>query len=67
MLNMVSEIISYLKWPVRFLLKTSIQSIDKQLYVLGSFFDLTKAYGVINHEILLTKLEYYGTRGTIRA
>ena len=43
------------------------ESIDKQLYVLGSFFDLTKAYDVLNHEILLTKLEYYGIRETIKA
>jgi hypothetical protein len=34
------------------------ESIDKQLYVFGSFFDLTKVYDVINHEILLSKLEY---------
>jgi len=32
------------------------ESMDKQLYVLGLFFDLTKAYDVIIHEILLNKL-----------
>jgi len=34
--------------------------MDKQLYNLGLFFELTKAYDVINNEILLNKLEYYG-------
>jgi len=41
--------------------------MDQQLYVLHLFFDLTKVYDVINHEILLNKLEYYGIRGTIKA
>jgi hypothetical protein len=43
------------------------ESMDKQLYILGLFFDLTKAYDVIIHEILLNKLYYYGIRGTINA
>jgi len=42
------------------------ESMDKQLYVLGLFFDFTKEYYVINHEILLNKLEYYGVRGTTK-
>jgi len=41
--------------------------MDKQLYILGLFFDLTKAYDVINNGILLSKLEYYGIRETVKA
>ena len=41
--------------------------LDTQLYILGLFFDLTKACDVINHEILLNRFGYYGIRGTIKA
>jgi len=43
------------------------ECMDKQLYNLGLFFDLTKAYNVINNEILLNKLKYYGITGTMTA
>jgi len=52
--------ISQLKKPIKFLLKT-------QLYVLGLFFDLAEMYDVTNHEMLLTKLQYYGKRETVKA
>ena len=38
--------------------------MDRQLYVAGIIFDLTKAYDVINHDILLDKLNRNGIRGS---
>jgi hypothetical protein len=39
------------------------EAMDGRLYVIGIFYGLTKAYDVIDHNILLDKLNQYGFRG----
>jgi hypothetical protein len=38
-------------------------ALENKLQVVGLFLDLTKAYDVLNHQILLEKLEMYEIRG----
>ena len=39
------------------------ETIDDKRYGCGIFIDLCKAFGTVNHDILLRKLEHYGIHG----
>ena len=43
--------------------ETIRNTIDNGNYVCGVFIDLKKAFGTVNHSILLKKMEHYGVRG----
>ena len=46
-------------------LKNVVDSLDSGDYCIGVFLDLCKAFDVVDHEILLKKLEHYGFRGRV--
>jgi hypothetical protein len=56
-------------------IETAIQSFiemiqeapDKRVHTIGIFIDLTKAYDVLNHKLLLAKLSSNGIRGTMNS
>jgi len=41
------------------------KAIEKKIHLIGIFSDLSKAYDVLDHKILLFKLDAYGIRGLV--
>ena len=51
-INAITEFTSYV-----------MSSLDKQEHCLSAFLDLSKAFDIIDHTILINKLNHYGVRG----
>ena len=48
---------------ISLLVNTVTKNMDKKSKTLGIFLDLSRAFDLVDHNILLHKLNYYGIRG----
>ena len=42
------------------------QALDTGHFACGIFIDLQKAFDTVDHDILVSQLEYYGARGIVK-
>jgi hypothetical protein len=49
------------------LINETLNSLNNKLIVGGIFFDLEKAFDCLNHDVLLSKLKFYGINGISRS
>ena len=62
--NLVFKEITQLNIPYFNLHEILHDSSEKGEYKLGVFIDLSRAFDTVDHQILIKKLQYYGTDGT---
>ena len=60
---MVSETITIRVWQFVFFIENVYEKINDNKFTAGIYLDLRKAFDVIDHNILLKKLENYEVRG----
>jgi hypothetical protein len=49
------------------LINEILKALDDEVLVGGIFCDLNKAFDCVSHEVLLSKLKFYGMVGKVKA